>query len=289
MKLSKLLLLIAFIGVTNVFAEDAKKEDNKKEENTKNENEAELNDDELSFDEDSMSGSKICDKAIEKMTDYHEEIDKDPKCSYNEEYAKKHNLNGVYTTDIENRQYYCTKCINKFNAAGLAMYKICGDHTPEDYLYRVQFMYFVEQLLCLRAAETMAKKNAKEIIFCQTELERLTKEEDNKPLDQWSEKNICSECVAKTHFIVKKHEHFYKAIKNTEQKTPFHDMLRFKEIEKECFKPWEPEVYRKRRDEALKKLKEEMEKKKKEENKNENKNENKEEKKEEGKEKKDEL
>jgi len=160
------------------------------------------------------------------------------------------------------------------------MYKICGDHTPEEYLYRVQFMYFVEQLLCLRAAETMAKKNAKEIIFCQTELERLTKEEGNKPIDQWSEKSICSECVAKTHFIVKKHEHFYNAIKKNNQKTPFHDMLRFFEIEKECFKPWEPETYRKRRDEAMKKLKEEMEKIKKNEKKGENK---------EKKEKKDEL
>jgi len=253
MKLSKLLLLVAFLGISNVFAEDKDSEDE----------EIDLNDDEISFDEDSMSGSKICDKAIEKMSEYHEEIDKDPKCSYNEEYAKEHDLSGVYTTDIENRQYYCTKCINKFNAAGLAMYKICGDHTPEDYLYRTQFMYFVEQLLCLRAAETMAKQHAKELIFCQTELERLTKEEGNKPLDQWSEKNICSECVAKTHFIVKKHEHFYNAIKNTDQKTPFHDMLRFFEIEKDCFKPWEPEVYKKRRDEALKKLKEEMEKKKK--------------------------
>ncbi|KAG4100899.1 hypothetical protein H8356DRAFT_297674 [Neocallimastix lanati (nom. inval.)] len=259
MKLSKLLLLVAFLGISNVFAEDKDSEDE----------EIDLNDDEISFDEDSMSGSKICDKAIEKMSEYHEEIDKDPKCSYNEEYAKEHDLSGVYTTDIENRQYYCTKCINKFNAAGLAMYKICGDHTPEDYLYRTQFMYFVEQLLCLRAAETMAKQHAKELIFCQTELERLTKEEGNKPLDQWSEKNICSECVAKTHFIVKKHEHFYNAIKNTDQKTPFHDMLRFFEIEKDCFKPWEPEVYKKRRDEALKKLKEEMEKKKKEDKKNE--------------------
>jgi len=263
MKLSKLLLLliVTLLSVTSIFAEEADTE----KEKAKAKNDTDDDGGEISFDEDSMSGSKICDKAIEKMNDYHEEIDKDPKCSYNEKYAEEHKLSGIYTTEIENRQYYCTKCINKFNAAGLAMYKICGDHTPEEYLYRVQFMYFVEQLLCLRAAETMAKKDAKEIIFCQTELERLTKEEGNKPLDQWKEKNICSECVAKTHYIVKKHEHFYNSIKNTKEKTPFHDMLRFFEIEKDCFKPWEPETYKKRRDEAIKMLKEEIAKKKKEE------------------------
>jgi len=273
MKFSKLLfLLVVFLGIANVFAEEETTDEVEEVEEVKEEQKVNkddeqpelYDDDELSFDEDTMSGSKICDKAIEKMSEYHEEIDKDPKCSYNEEYAKEHKLTGVYTTELENRQYYCTKCINKFNAAGLAMYKICGDHTPDEYLYRVQFMYFVEQLLCLRAAETMAKKKAKEIIFCQSELDRITKEEGNKPLDQWSEKNICSECVAKTHYIVKKHEHFYNSIKKTEQKTPFHDMLRFFEIEKECFKPWEPETYRKRRDEAMKKLKTEMEKIKKE-------------------------
>ncbi|ORX58429.1 hypothetical protein BCR36DRAFT_580047 [Piromyces finnis] len=272
MKLSKLLLVAAFLGVAGVFAEETTEVEEMTELADKD-GEPELFDEEASFDEDSMSGSKICDKAIEKMTEYHEEIDKDPKCSFNEEYAKENNLSGIYTTEIENRQYYCTKCINKFNAAGLAMYKICGDHTPEEYLYRVQFMYFVEQLLCLRAAETMAKAKAKEIIFCQTELERLTKEEGNKPIDQWSEKSICSECVAKTHYIVKKHEHFYNAIKKTEQKTPFHDMLRFFEIEKECFKPWEPETYKKRRDEVMKKLKDEVEKIKKENKKEGKKNE----------------
>jgi len=97
MKLSKLLLLVAFLGVVNVFAEDT---ENLTENVDIDDDEPELNDGEISFDEDSMSGSKICDKAIEKMTEYHEEIDKDPKCSFNEEYAKEHKLNGVYTTEI---------------------------------------------------------------------------------------------------------------------------------------------------------------------------------------------
>jgi len=224
MKFSKVLLLLAAFA-TFTFAEEAEQEksgsDNVKENIAKEFKEPRLKKGKRTKEE--------CEQGFKLLQELYADIEKDPKCTYSQEYADEHKLTGDYTMDINNRDYFCTSCMNKYLKFGNSMARACDDNSPREMILDLYFLSSVHDIICA--------KDKLNVRYCEVVMDELFKKEGGKPIISWSEDNICGECPYYYHDIFKTRPDFYNSIKKDSQENSFVGrLLPLRDIEIDCFK-----------------------------------------------------
>jgi len=242
MKFSKVLLLLAAFTAFS-FAEEAKTEETKSEETNSEgikENIAKQ------FKEPKIKGGKRskeeCEQGFKLLQELYADIEKDPKCTYSQEYADEHKLTGDYTMDINNRDYFCTQCMNKYLKFGNSMALACDDNSPREMILDLYFLSSVHDIICARD-----KLHSE---YCEVVIDELFKKENGKPIINWSEDSICGECPYYYHDIFKTRPDFYNSVKKDSKENSFVGrLLPLRNIEIDCFKKFD-EAREKARKEA---------------------------------------
>lgn len=174
-----------------------------------------------------------CEKGFGILQAYYtEEVEKNPLCTYDPEYAKENELEGDYTMDIGNRDYFCRECLVKYLKIGNPMVQQCGENAPEQMLYDLYFLSTVNSIVCA--------KDQLQDLYCEVVMDRLFKAEKNKPIIQWNESSLCSECPYYYHNIFKEREQFYTTVQKDSSENSFIGrMLPLHDIEIDCFKEFD--------------------------------------------------
>ncbi|OUM61167.1 hypothetical protein PIROE2DRAFT_20980 [Piromyces sp. E2] len=237
MKFSKVLLVFsAFVALS--FAEETKPEE--KEETVKEKIEKEFPRPRFN----SVKSKEQCEQGFELLKNVYADIEKDPKCTYNEEYAKEHNYEGDYTMDISNRDYFCSQCLTKYLKLGNPMAAACGENSPKEMIFDLYFLSSVNAIVC--AKDKLHDK------YCEVVMDELFEKEKNKSVINWTEDTLCSECPYYYHDIFKERPDFYKSVaKDSTEESFIGKILPLRDIDIDCYKEFDA-----KKAEALKEAKE---------------------------------
>jgi hypothetical protein len=246
MRFSKVLLVLAAFAALS-FAEEAKSEETKPEETKSEENNK-------NFDENftkefpkprfnSVRSKEQCEQGFELLKNVYADIEKDPKCTFNEEYAKEHNYKNDYTMDISNRDYFCNNCLTKYLKLGNPMAAACGENSPREMIFDLYFLSSVNAIVC--AKDKLHDR------YCEVVMDELFEKEKNKSVINWSEDTLCNECPYYYHDIFKERPDFYKSVsKDSTEDSFIGRILPLRDIDIDCYKEFD-----KKKAEALKEAK----------------------------------
>jgi len=238
MKFSKVLLLLAAFAAFS-FAEEAKPEEAKPEETKPEETDSDGVKENIAkqFKEPKIKGGKRskeeCEQGFKLLQELYADIEKDPKCTYSQEYADEHKLTvGDYTMDINNRDYFCTQCMNKYLKFGNSMALACDDNSPREMILDLYFLSSVHDIICA--------KDKLHVKWCEVVMDELFQKENGKSIINWSEDSICGECPYYYHDIFKTRPDFYNSIKKDSQENSFVGrLLPLRDIDIDCFKKFD--------------------------------------------------
>lgn len=196
-----------------------------------------------------------CERGFNLLKNYYsEEIEKDPKCTYSEEYAKEHEFTGDYTMAKENRDYFCENCLTKYLKLGNPMANDCGENSPREMIFDLYFLSSVNAVVCSK--DQLHNK------YCEEVMDELFESESQKPIINWSENTLCNECPFIYHQLFKEREDFYNSVKKDSKEESFiGKLLPLRDIEPDCFKEFEHLKKQAKAEEMEKRKKEAKEKK----------------------------
>jgi len=238
MKFSKILLVLAAFA-TLAFAEEAKTEEDKpeevKSEKAQQENISEAEKIRNSFPEPEIKtgirSKEQCEQGYQLLQGLYAEIEKNPKCTYNQEYADEHNYVGDYTMTLDNRDYFCNNCLSRYLKLGNPMVNSCGENAPNEMVYDLYFLSAVNSIIC-------AKDQLKDK-YCEVVIDELFNKE-KKPIISWKEDSLCGECPYYYHNLFKEREEFYKSVSRDSADNSFIGrLLPLRDIELDCFKEFD--------------------------------------------------
>jgi len=228
MRFSKVLLVLTAFATLS-FAEETKKEENTStKENLKEKIAKEFPKPRFN----SVKTKEQCEQGFELLKNVYADIEKDPKCTFNQEYADEHNYKTDYTMDIANRDYFCSKCLAKYLKLGNPMAAACGENSPREMIFDLYFLSSVNAIVC--AKDKLHDK------YCEVVIDELFEKEKNKPVKSWSEDSLCGECPYYYHDIFKERPDFYKSVsKDSSEQSFIGRILPLRDIDIDCYKEFD--------------------------------------------------
>ncbi|ORX58428.1 hypothetical protein BCR36DRAFT_580046 [Piromyces finnis] len=173
-----------------------------------------------------------CEQGFELLKSVYADIEKDPKCTFNEKYAEEHNYNHDYTMDISNRDYFCNQCLTKYLKLGNPMAAACGENSPREMIFDLYFLSSVNAIVC--AKDKLHDR------YCEVVMDELFEKEKDKSVLNWSEDSLCGECPYYYHDIFKERPDFYKSVsKDSTEDSFIGRILPLRDINIDCYKEFD--------------------------------------------------